>query len=149
VKKAGKLFVLGVALLLVGASLAEARPGGRGGGHGVARGHAPSSSHAHSRPYSHSHARPHYGARVVVGVPYYHPYRRYYYAGPAFYYAAPAYVAPAYYASPPAPVYVEQPQAQPEAPSYWYYCPSARGYYPQVQSCPEGWTRVAPAPPPG
>lgn len=145
--KAGKIFVLGAALLFAGASVAEARPGGRGGYSGG--GHSGARSHARSGSHSYSHARPHYGARVVVGVPYYYPYRRYYYAAPALYYPAPAYVAPAYYTPPPAPVYIEQPQAQPEAPAYWYYCPSAQGYYPQVQSCPEGWTRVAPAPPPG
>lgn len=26
---------------------------------------------------------------------------------------------------------------------YWYYCGSARGYYPAVRWCPEGWQRIA------
>jgi hypothetical protein len=29
-------------------------------------------------------------------------------------------------------------------PGYWYYCPSAKGYYPSVPSCPESWVQVAP-----
>lgn len=30
----------------------------------------------------------------------------------------------------------------------WYYCDSARAYYPYAPSCPEGWRQV-PAQPPG
>lgn len=30
--------------------------------------------------------------------------------------------------------------------SYYYYCESAKGYYPYVKDCPQGWTRVAPQP---
>ena len=29
-----------------------------------------------------------------------------------------------------------------QAPAYWYYCPSAGDYYPNVQSCPEAWVPV-------
>ena len=29
-----------------------------------------------------------------------------------------------------------------EAPAYWYYCPSAGAYYPNVTSCPEPWQPV-------
>ena len=29
-----------------------------------------------------------------------------------------------------------------QAPAYWYYCPSAGAYYPNVQSCPEAWVPV-------
>jgi hypothetical protein len=43
------------------------------------------------------------------------------------------------------PVYVEQP-APPPAPqaptAFWYYCSSAKGYYPTVPSCPEEWVKV-------
>ena len=38
-------------------------------------------------------------------------------------------------------VYIEQAPA-----GYWYYCASARGYYPTVSTCPEPWIRVAPRP---
>ena len=34
------------------------------------------------------------------------------------------------------------------APQWWYWCVSARGYYPYVSSCAEGWQRVAPQPTP-
>jgi len=26
--------------------------------------------------------------------------------------------------------------------SYWYYCPSARAYYPTAPACPEPWIKV-------
>jgi len=39
------------------------------------------------------------------------------------------------------PVYIEPPRpAQPGG--YWYYCPSAKAYYPEVSGCPEPWIRV-------
>ena len=41
----------------------------------------------------------------------------------------------------PAPIIVEQ---QPQAESFWYYCPSARAYYPTVPSCAEAWIKVPP-----
>ena len=73
--------------------------------------------------------------------------------GPTFWWGAPY---PYYYPYPypvyapaPAPVIVEQEPAyaaqQPVTPqSYWYYCQSAKGYYPNVQSCPEAWVKVVP-----
>ena len=56
---------------------------------------------------------------------------------------------PRYYVvAPPPPVIVETPPpvyVQPEPPQgYWYYCPSAQAYYPNVQTCPEAWTQVPP-----
>jgi hypothetical protein len=90
---------------------------------------------------------------------------RYYYSSPYYYYPPPVYYTPA-----PPPVYIEQgappsyavpPQSQyqqpqtqpqgqyqPDAPAYWYYCPSARQYYPHLKVCPGGWQRVAPQSPP-
>jgi hypothetical protein len=32
------------------------------------------------------------------------------------------------------------------APSPWYYCDNAGGYYPYVQQCPGGWRAVTPTP---
>jgi Spy/CpxP family protein refolding chaperone len=46
------------------------------------------------------------------------------------------------YAPPPVvepPEYIQRPPA-----AYWYYCPSARAYYPSVPTCPEPWVLVAP-----
>lgn len=54
------------------------------------------------------------------------------------------------YEPPPAetPPRVYEPQApdvqQEESP--WYYCQEPPGYYPYVRDCPQGWTKVAPAP---
>ncbi|MGC2063672.1 MAG: hypothetical protein WA610_11900 [Thermodesulfovibrionales bacterium] len=31
---------------------------------------------------------------------------------------------------------------------YWYYCRNPKGYYPYVKSCPDGWKKVLPTPPP-
>jgi len=83
------------------------------------------------------------GGAVFIGV------------GPAFWWGPPYpyYPYPPYY-YPPAPViveqptiYVQQPPLPPATPVYWYYCPSAQGYYPQVQSCPEPWVKVPPRAP--
>jgi hypothetical protein len=102
-------------------------------------------SHAWGRGW-HGGARTH----VFVGV------------GPSFWWGPPypyywAYYPPPYYVySPPPvvvqqpPVYVEQPSAPPPAPppppaqSYWYYCPNAKAYYPNVQNCSEAWIKVPP-----
>jgi hypothetical protein len=87
-----------------------------------------------------AHGRVHFGIGLHFG-PYWGPY-----------WGAPWYPAPVYYpapivVSPPAPpVYVEREQA-PQA-GYWYYCETARGYYPYVKDCPSGWRAVPPAPAP-
>lgn len=72
--------------------------------------------------------------------------------GPYWWYYPPPY----YVYSPPQviiqspPIYVQQ-EAPPPAPapapeSYWYYCQSAKVYYPYVQTCPEPWVKVPPRP---
>ena len=35
-------------------------------------------------------------------------------------------------------------KAQQPAQSYWYYCSSARAYYPTVPTCPEPWIKIPP-----
>jgi hypothetical protein len=52
------------------------------------------------------------------------------------------------------PVVVVQPSAPatpapntPPPPQFWYYCNSAKTYYPYVASCPEGWKAVPANPP--
>jgi Protein of unknown function (DUF3300) len=35
-------------------------------------------------------------------------------------------------------------KAQQPPESYWYYCPSARAYYPTAPACPEPWIKVPP-----
>ena len=65
--------------------------------------------------------------------------------GVAPYYGAPYYAAQPPVVAQPPPVYIEQ---QPEPPqpaeAYWYYCPSRKGYYPKVPSCPQPWLKVVP-----
>lgn len=59
------------------------------------------------------------------------------------YYPAPVYYPPTIVQVPAAPAAQQAP-----APDYsWYYCPSAKGYYPYVRDCPGGWQRVSPTPP--
>lgn len=58
---------------------------------------------------------------------------------------------PPYYSPPPVVVQQEAPIILPDlppAPQSWYFCESARTYYPYVQTCPEGW-RSVPATPAG
>lgn len=86
-----------------------------------------------------------HGARVGVsiGVPVWGPV----WYPPPVYYPAP----PVYYPSPPVvvvrpeppPVYIEQHQPEQQ---YWYYCASAKAYYPYVKECREAWQRVLPQP---
>lgn len=75
--------------------------------------------------------------------PFFHPFGPYYY---------PHYPPRVYVVPPPQPqIWIERESAVPAAPvpGYWYYCPEARAYYPSVGSCPGGWQRVPPQPPPG
>ena len=72
---------------------------------------------------------------VIVGSPfYYYPYP---YPYPYYYYPQMSYLPPDYVEGAGAP-----------GPAYWYYCNSAKAYYPHVKECPEGWQQVMPQPPP-
>jgi hypothetical protein len=86
------------------------------------------------------HGRHHFhGGRVIVGVgPWWWgpPY-------PYWYYPPPAYYVPRSVAAEEPPVYIERsPVTHPEG--YWYYCPSAKAYYPQISNCQEPWVPVPP-----
>jgi len=64
-----------------------------------------------------------------------------YWWGPPYpYWAYP----PPYYVYTPPPVVVESPTVYiaPPPVAYWYYCESARAYYPTAPSCPEPWIKV-------
>lgn len=81
-----------------------------------------------------------WGAAAYWGYPYYgYPYYGYPYA--TYAYPDPGYSYPSN--APP----VAAPQS-PAPASNWYYCDSAKGYYPYVRQCPEPW-RTVPAVPPG
>jgi hypothetical protein len=108
---------------------------------------------------------PGYTVVPMGGVPYYYVNDTYYVQGPSGYVvaqapvvagAAPPQAMPAPMAAQPAPMPqpVPAPQAAPapgapgQAPGTWYYCDSARAYYPYIQQCAEGFRGVpAPAPP--
>lgn len=73
--------------------------------------------------------------------------------GPAYVYPYPYWYYPYAYAPyPPASVegssvYIQKPSGSSEqAEGYWYYCESAKVYYPYVDTCPEAWIKVPPAP---
>jgi hypothetical protein len=88
------------------------------------------------------------GTVVVGGGPWWwgYPYA-YPYAYPYPYYAPPyAYPYPSVSLQGPS-VYVQQPPA-PAAGSeaYWYYCASAKAYYPKVAKCSEAWIKVPSTP---
>ena len=125
-RHAVRILVAGLAALgLSTGALAFQGRGGHSSGSHVSGGvrhfegrHFPGPQHFHSGP------------RVFIGGSFYAP----------FYYP-PYYYDPYYYAPPPPVEYV-----QPAPQQYWYYCGSARAYYPYVQSCPEGWQQVLPQP---
>ena len=80
-------------------------------------------------------------------------YRGWYGFGPwwGYPYAYPYYGYPYSYSYPYTYAYPEYQSAVPAVPSepqpyYWYYCRDPKGYYPYVESCKGGWTRVVPNP---
>ena len=126
--------VAAVALLAVAFLLVTAVPsyawggGGHGGGHG---GHG-------GQGFGHHGFRGH-GAVIIGPGCCWGPYG-YWWDYPPYYY-------PPYYGYAPAPVIVQEAPVyiQQEPPqSYWYYCPSAKVYYPTAPTCPEAWIKVAP-----
>ena len=96
---------------------------------------------------SDAHAQP---TVVYVGdVPYYYANDVYYVAQPGGYAVSePPAVAAAPVAPPPQALPPQAGPAPQEAPGTWYYCESAKAYYPYVGECKEGW-RPVPATPPG
>jgi hypothetical protein len=83
----------------------------------------------------------HWRGGVFIGVgpwwgpPYWGPY-------PYWWYPPPYYYPPTVVIEQPR-VYIEQPPPVPAPPpAYWYYCMSAKAYYPSVQTCPEDWVKV-------
>ena len=83
----------------------------------------------------------------------------YYYANDAYYAPAPdgyAVVAPPLGAATLVEQPVQPPAPQPTpgsvpsastSPGVWYYCESAKTYYPYINQCPEGWKTVPATPP--
>lgn len=125
-----RLTLLMVALITAASTSAFAHHGG-GSGHsgGHHSGGAQSSGH-------HVHG-PRVGFGVIV-------------AAPAFwnYPPLPYYPPDALPPSAP-PVYIEQGSAPDRPVGYWYYCPDAKAYYPEVKECAGTWQPVAPQTPQG
>jgi hypothetical protein len=103
---------------------------------------------------------PSYTTVWVAGAPYYYANDTYYTAAPGGYVVAAPPAETAYTEAPSAPPAPEAPPAAPapqaappaSAPAQssgatWYYCDSARAYYPYVSECKDGW-RPVPATPP-
>lgn len=149
-RKATTVVLLAIALLVVTAAVSHADRGRHGhrfhGHHGI-RSHVvigvgPVFGH---RFHGHRGHR-HHGVRshVVIGVGpafWWYPYPYWYDPPPYYIYSAPLVVVQE------PPVYLQQPTVvEPAPPGYWYYCPSAKAYYPQVQTCPEAWIKVPPRP---
>ena len=90
------------------------------------------------------------------GAPYYYANDVYYMQAPGGYAVAapPAQAAQMAADQPPAPVAPPPPAgtapgaAGPSASGTWFYCESAKGYYPYVSDCKEGWRSVPASPPP-
>jgi Family of unknown function (DUF6515) len=85
------------------------------------------------------------------GAPYYYANETYYVQAPGGYVvAAPPTAAisevPLASSTPPPPTPAAT-AAAPQAAGFWYYCESARAYYPYVGECREGWRKVPAAPP--
>ena len=125
------------ALLLAGApGQAEARGGHRSHGHSYYKGHGGYAYHGGQRHY--------YGYKP-------HGTHFSFWLGPLWY---PAFAFRHDYPYhpetavivPERTVYVERPASAVPAESWWYYCESAGGYYPDVASCPKGWVKVPPRP---
>lgn len=88
---------------------------------------------------------PGYTAVYYGNVPYYYADDVYYMQQPTGYEV----VAPPPVAAAPAPVAAPPPAPTPgaQAAAVWYYCDSAKAYYPYVNQCAEGWKSVPATPP--
>jgi len=133
-----RVIVIMVVGLVLGLSISSSAWCDGYGGHGGGSYHG--GGHYHGGGYYHG-GRGYYGYYGgYFGFPYYYPgYYPYYYP-----YAYPTY--PSY----PDPSTSTEPPVTYGAPeqNYWYYCKDAQAYYPYVASCPGGWMRVVPTPPP-
>ena len=137
-RKGLAISIVTVALLL------PAAPSDAQRGHGRHRGGHHSSSH-----HTFSHHRSHHGSHGGIFIddhswwPYSHLYAYPYWS----YYPSPYYY---FYRLSPVQepsVYIQQQPAPAAAePPYWYFCPSAKAYYPSIQQCSEAWVMVPPTP---
>jgi hypothetical protein len=147
-------FAFVLAMLLPAANVASARGGGGGGGRGGAgmsgggmaagarsggswQGGAGHSGSWHSGHSGHHHR---HGSTVFFGGAFF--WSPWWWSPWAFY---PPYYSTVVVSEP--PVFIQGPSGDQATPGFWYFCQSARGYYPDVQTCPEDWIRVPPRSP--
>ena len=128
-KKSMSIAFVAVAIGLAAAGPSHARGGG--GGHGSG-GHTSGHFGGHRGFPRQRHGLVFLGGGPVFYGPYWDPY----------WWDYPPNVIPPAVVVPEPPVYLQRP---PQA--YWYYCPSARAYYPTVQSCGDAWIAVPPRAP--
>ena len=118
--------------------------GGHGGHEGYSRGHG--GHEGYSRGYGGWALGLGFATGALIGSELTNPYP-YYYPYPY------AYSYPYATSVVPSESYIVQPQvqvapiAQPAPTNVWYYCESAKGYYPYTPSCAEGWKTVPAIPP--
>jgi hypothetical protein len=88
------------------------------------------------------HGRGGFGGRFFVGVGpgWWEPPYAYVYGPPAYVYSPPPFIVE----QPPVIVQQQPPPAKALAASSYYYCASARAYYPTVPTCAEDWINVPP-----
>lgn len=128
VKKLALLFLSAVALACgagLGAMPMSGGVHGQGGSHPGFVDHRGFVHHGFDHRFDGHHRHFHGHGSVFIGVPFWWE--------PPIYYAPPIYVAPT------PSVYIEQ------GSDYWYYCTDPAGYYPYIQSCPQGWLQVVPS----
>jgi hypothetical protein len=132
VKKFFSVKAFGIAVLAAAALVLGGPALDSGHSEAVAAG-VPGHSGAHGRPAVGGHAMPRHGmpGHGFVGHPRFDRHPGFVRHGRGFVFVGPGlYWWPGY-------AYVGAP------PAYWYYyCPSARNYYPYVVSCPEPWVAV-------
>jgi len=125
--------LLSLGLLLLSAQPSDGRGGGHGGGHGGG-GHGGGHGFHHGG-HGHFHHVPRGRVFVGVGPWWWGPPYPYWWDYPPYYVYSPP---PVIVQDP--PVYIQPPTPPPRA--YWYYCPSAKAYYPIAPSCPDSWIQV-------
>jgi hypothetical protein len=96
---------------------------------------------------------PAYSTVLVGGIPYYYANEVYYVTAPGGYTvvnppAGGEYVEapPPPQPAPPVPPQQSAPPSQQASSGMWYYCESAKAYYPYVGNCPEPWKQVPASP---
>src|SRR6266850_127520 len=90
---------------------------------------------------------PAYSTVYVAGMPYYYANDVYYIQQPGGYAVAEPPMVASQNPPPPAPAPQPGNATPPGSAGNWYYCESAKAYYPYVTECKEGWRSVPATPP--